>query len=59
MMCEIYNIVLARTGLACSTAFKDLVKGSYTRRVNCMVLEKLYGHKGYSFYFRDSIFINA
>ena len=59
MMLEMSNIVLARRGLACATAFKDLVKGSYARRVNCMVLEKLHGHKRYSFYFLDSIYIDA
>ena len=59
MMREMSNIVLARSGLACSTAFKDLVKGSYALWMNCMVLEKLYGHKRYSFYFHDSIYIDA
>ena len=58
-MREMSNVVLTCSGLTCTTAFKDLVKGSYARRVNCMVLEKLHGHKRYSFYFLDSIYIDA
>ena len=58
-MREMSNVVLTCSGLTCTTAFKDLIKGSYARRVNCMVLEKLYGHKGYSFYFLDMFCVNA
>ena len=58
-MREMSNVVLTCSGLTCTTAFKDLVKGSYVRRVNFMVLEKLYGHERYSFYFHDSIYIDA
>ena len=59
MMREIRNVVLACGGLACATAFKNLVKGSCARWVNSMVLEKLHGHKRYSLNFLNVIYVNA